>query len=137
MARCGNRKDAAPGCGTCERRPFRGSAGVTEPYPLTPDQHPEGSPALPGYVWLDMPGKVRHVAEGSLEFTDNEVIGGPSSRLGCATRTFAWTQNRSTCSPRSTGCGRWAVDGKPAGAVEFFARHAVFVRDEPDQPSRG
>jgi hypothetical protein len=38
------------------------------------ERHPEprglaghGWP-LPGYVWLDMPGKVRHVAEHELEF---------------------------------------------------------------------
>ena len=30
--------------------------------------HPEGVPAEPGYVWLDMPGKVRHVRELELEF---------------------------------------------------------------------
>jgi len=34
------------------------------------EHHPEGDQALPGYVWLDMPGKVRHVPEGALEFTD-------------------------------------------------------------------
>jgi hypothetical protein len=33
------------------------------------DRHPEGVEALPGYVWLDMPGKVRHVREIDLEFT--------------------------------------------------------------------
>jgi hypothetical protein len=25
------------------------------------DRHPEGTAALPGYVWLDTPGKVLHV----------------------------------------------------------------------------
>jgi hypothetical protein len=34
------------------------------------DHHPEGVEALPGYVWLDMPGKVRHVAEHELEFRE-------------------------------------------------------------------
>jgi hypothetical protein len=34
------------------------------------DQHPEGIAALPDYVWLDMPGKVRHVLERDLEFTE-------------------------------------------------------------------
>jgi hypothetical protein len=35
------------------------------------DQHPEGSKALPGYVWLDAPGKVRHVPERDLEFRES------------------------------------------------------------------
>jgi hypothetical protein len=34
------------------------------------DQHPEGYQALPGYVWPDMPGKVRHVPERELEFRE-------------------------------------------------------------------
>jgi hypothetical protein len=34
------------------------------------NQHPDGVPGLAGYVWLDMPGKVRHVGEHELEFTD-------------------------------------------------------------------
>jgi hypothetical protein len=34
------------------------------------DEHPEGVAALPGYVWLDLPGKPRHVPEHQLEFTD-------------------------------------------------------------------
>ena len=34
------------------------------------ERHPEGAPGLPGYVWLDMPGKVRHVPERELEFRD-------------------------------------------------------------------
>ena len=33
------------------------------------DQHPEGAQALPGYVWLDMSGKVRHLPSNNLEFT--------------------------------------------------------------------
>ena len=33
------------------------------------ERHPEGVEALQGYVWLDMPGKVRHVGEHELEFT--------------------------------------------------------------------
>jgi hypothetical protein len=40
------------------------------------DQHPEGIAALPGYVWLDMPGKVRHVPERDLEFTEAPPEGG-------------------------------------------------------------
>jgi hypothetical protein len=32
------------------------------------ERHPEGIAALPGYVWLDMSGKVRHVPERELEF---------------------------------------------------------------------
>jgi hypothetical protein len=35
------------------------------------ERHPEGVQGLPGYVWLDMPGKVRSVGEHELEFTDN------------------------------------------------------------------
>jgi hypothetical protein len=35
------------------------------------DRHPEGIVALPGYVWLDMPGKVRAMPESDLEFTEN------------------------------------------------------------------
>jgi hypothetical protein len=34
------------------------------------ERHPEGSKALPENVWLDTPGKVRHVAEHDLEFTE-------------------------------------------------------------------
>jgi hypothetical protein len=34
-------------------------------------RHPEGDEALPGYVWLDMPGKVRHVQASQLEFLDD------------------------------------------------------------------
>jgi hypothetical protein len=33
------------------------------------ERHPEGVQGLPGYVWLDMPGKVRSVGEHELEFT--------------------------------------------------------------------
>jgi hypothetical protein len=34
------------------------------------EQHPDGFKGLPGYVWLDMPGKVRSVRPSELEFTD-------------------------------------------------------------------
>jgi hypothetical protein len=34
------------------------------------ERHPEGSEALAGYVWLDMPGKVRSVGEHELEFRE-------------------------------------------------------------------
>ena len=33
------------------------------------ERHPEGVKGLPGYVWPDMPGKVRSVGEHELEFT--------------------------------------------------------------------
>jgi hypothetical protein len=33
-------------------------------------RHPEGLTTLPGWCWLDTPGKVRHVAEHLLEFTE-------------------------------------------------------------------
>jgi hypothetical protein len=36
---------------------------------LVLEHHPEGVEALPGYVWLDTPGKVRHVPAKELEFT--------------------------------------------------------------------
>jgi hypothetical protein len=32
------------------------------------ERHPDGFVAQPGYVWLDMPRKVRHVGEHELEF---------------------------------------------------------------------
>lgn len=32
------------------------------------ERHPDGFVAQPGYVWLDMPGKVRHVGEHELGF---------------------------------------------------------------------
>ena len=35
------------------------------------ERHPQGIKALPGYVWLDMPGKVRHVGEHELEFRED------------------------------------------------------------------
>ena len=31
-------------------------------------RHPGGTEALPGYVWLDMPGKACHAGEHELEF---------------------------------------------------------------------
>jgi hypothetical protein len=34
------------------------------------DRHPKGVKGLPGYVWLDMPGKVRSIGEHELEFTE-------------------------------------------------------------------
>jgi hypothetical protein len=34
------------------------------------ERHPEGVNGLPGYVWLDMPGKVRSVNPSLLEFRD-------------------------------------------------------------------
>ena len=40
------------------------------------EHHPEGVEALPGYVWLEMQGKPRHVGEHELEFTDE--LPGPS-----------------------------------------------------------
>jgi hypothetical protein len=40
--------------------------------------HPEGLSndgyPLPGWVWLDMPGKVRHAPAGALEFTEDEGL---------------------------------------------------------------
>ena len=36
------------------------------------ESHPEGAQALPGYVWLDVPGKVLHVEERQLEFTSEQ-----------------------------------------------------------------
>jgi hypothetical protein len=33
------------------------------------ERHPEGTKALPGYVWLETPGKVLHVGANELEFT--------------------------------------------------------------------
>jgi hypothetical protein len=38
------------------------------------ERQPEGIAAEPGYVWLDTPGKVRHVGEHELEFTDRPPI---------------------------------------------------------------
>jgi hypothetical protein len=32
------------------------------------ERHPEGVEALPGYVWLDTPGKMLHVEVSRLEF---------------------------------------------------------------------
>ena len=32
------------------------------------ERHPDGFVAQPGYVWLDMPGKVWHVGKHELEF---------------------------------------------------------------------
>lgn len=34
------------------------------------EHHPEGVKGLPGYAWLEMPGKVRSVDPSLLEFTD-------------------------------------------------------------------
>jgi hypothetical protein len=34
------------------------------------DRHPDGIVGIPGYVWLDMPGKVRGVGEQEREFTE-------------------------------------------------------------------
>jgi hypothetical protein len=38
------------------------------------ERHPEGVVGLPGYVWLDMPGKVRSVREAELEFRDDPPV---------------------------------------------------------------
>lgn len=38
------------------------------------EPHPEGVEALPGHVWLDMPGKVRHVREVELEFKSHSPV---------------------------------------------------------------
>ena len=32
------------------------------------ERHPDGFVAQPGYVWLNMPGKVRNVGEHEFEF---------------------------------------------------------------------
>jgi hypothetical protein len=32
------------------------------------ERHPRGVLAMLGYVWLDVPGKVRHVGQHELEF---------------------------------------------------------------------
>jgi hypothetical protein len=42
--------------------------GLPAPWVRVLERHPEGAVALPGYVWLDMPGKVRHIWEADLEF---------------------------------------------------------------------
>jgi hypothetical protein len=34
------------------------------------ERHPEGVETLPGYVWLDTPGKVLHVEAARLEFRE-------------------------------------------------------------------
>jgi hypothetical protein len=47
------------------------ASGIADPVGPCPGQHPEGSQALPGYVWLDMPEKARHVPERELEFTED------------------------------------------------------------------
>jgi hypothetical protein len=39
------------------------------------ERHPEGVVRLPGYVWLDTPGKVRSVAAHELEFREDETSG--------------------------------------------------------------
>jgi hypothetical protein len=38
------------------------------------ERHPEGVQGLPGYVWLDMPGKVRSVGAHELDFTDDPPV---------------------------------------------------------------
>jgi hypothetical protein len=35
------------------------------------ERHPEGVKKLPGYVWLDTPGKVLHVEASRVEFRDD------------------------------------------------------------------
>jgi hypothetical protein len=37
-------------------------------------RHPEDVQGLPGYLWLDMPGKVRSVDAHELEFTDDPPV---------------------------------------------------------------
>jgi hypothetical protein len=34
------------------------------------ERHPDGVVVQPGYVWLEMPGKVRHVGTHELDFKD-------------------------------------------------------------------
>ena len=38
------------------------------------ERHPDGVVAAPGYVWLEMPGKVRHVGAHELEFRDEPPV---------------------------------------------------------------
>ncbi len=38
-------------------------------------RHPDGAVAQPGYVWLEMPGKVRHVWAAHLEVRSDEISG--------------------------------------------------------------
>jgi hypothetical protein len=35
------------------------------------ERHPDEAVAQPGYVWLELPGKVQHVPERDLEFTES------------------------------------------------------------------
>jgi hypothetical protein len=35
------------------------------------ERHPEGVEKLPGYVWLDTPGKLTHVWAAALEFRND------------------------------------------------------------------
>ena len=48
--------------------------GLPADWVLVLERHPEGLVALPGYVWLDMPGKVGHVQERDLEFRDEPPL---------------------------------------------------------------
>jgi hypothetical protein len=41
------------------------------------ERHPEGVKTLRGYLWLDMPGKPRHVPERELEFREAAGWPGP------------------------------------------------------------
>jgi hypothetical protein len=52
------------------RRVHPGDVEERDQAPLVDERHPEGVQGLPGYVWLDMPGKVRSVGEHELEFTE-------------------------------------------------------------------
>jgi hypothetical protein len=45
-------------------------AGLPAEWVRVLGRHREGVAALPDYVWLDMPGKVRHAPARDLEFCD-------------------------------------------------------------------
>jgi hypothetical protein len=67
--------------GACPRpgRSHLAAGRTTAPWVPVEHRHPKSEVALPGYVWLDMPAKARHVQVRELEFTD-QPLGQRSTR---------------------------------------------------------
>jgi hypothetical protein len=72
-----SRSSRSCAAGSSWSRWARGKPALLQKRPALPvgwvpvlERHPEGFVALPGYVWLDVLGKVRLVGEHELDFTN-------------------------------------------------------------------
>jgi len=61
-------------CAYCPPRLAWKRPGLPTDWVPVLDQQREGVKGSPGYVWLDMPGKVRSVGAHEHEFTDDPLV---------------------------------------------------------------